>query len=393
VAPPSISKRVQGFTESVIREMTRVVDQLGGVNLAQGMPNFRPPQELLDAAHRAIDGDFHQYAITWGTRRLRRAIADKYKRFYGIDVDPERNVTVCCGSTETMLSTLLAVLNPGDEVIIFEPFYENYGPGCIISDARPVFVPLEPPEFSFDPDRLAKAVTPRTRAIIFNSPNNPTGKVFSRAELETIAALCLEHDLLAITDEIYEHIVYDGLGHTPIATLPGMAERTITISGISKSYSVTGWRVGWAIANPELSVGIRRAHDFVTVGAPHPFQEAAVTALGLPDAYYLRLREQYQARRELLWGYVEKAGFVAWKPRGAYYILTDVAHFLKRYGVEDDTAFAMWLIKNVGVATVPGSSFYAHPELGRTKIRFCFPKTDDMLRDAGERLLKLRSAS
>jgi aminotransferase len=369
--------------------MTRVVSQHGGVNLAQGMPNFRPPRELIDAAHRALEGDFHQYAITWGAPRLRRAIADKYRGFYGMDVDPERNVTVCCGSTETMLSTLLAVLNPGDEVIIFEPFYENYGPGCIISDAAPVFVPLEPPDFSFDPDRLARAVTPRTRAIVFNSPNNPTGKVFSRAELETIAALCIQRDLLAITDEIYEHIVYDGLGHTPIATLPGMAERTITISGISKSYSVTGWRVGWAIANPELSVGIRRAHDFVTVGAPHPLQEAAVTALGLPDAYYVRLREEYQARRDLLWGYVEKAGFVAWRPRGAYYILTDVAHFLKRYGVKDDTAFAMWLIKNVGVATVPGSSFYAHPELGRTKIRFCFPKTDDMLRDAGERLLRL----
>lgn len=387
----AISRRVQGFTESVIREMTRVVHQHGGVNLAQGMPNFRPPQELIDAAHKALEGDFHQYAITWGTPSLRRAVADKYRKFYGMDVDPERNVTVCCGSTETMLSTLLAVLNPGDEVIMFEPFYENYGPGCIISDAAPVFVPLEPPDFSFDPDRLAKAVTPRTRAIIFNSPNNPTGKVFSRAELEAIAALCLKHDLLAITDEIYEHIVYDGLGHTPIATLPGMAERTITISGISKSYSVTGWRVGWAIANPELSVGIRRAHDFVTVGAPHPLQEAAVTALGFPDAYYVRLSEEYQARRDLLWGYVEKAGFVAWKPRGAYYILTDVAHFLKRYGVQDDTAFAMWLIKNVGVATVPGSSFYAHPELGKTKIRFCFPKTDDMLHDAGERLLKLGS--
>ena len=386
-----ISRRVQGFTESVIREMTRVVAEHGGVNLAQGMPNFRPPQELIDAAHQALEGDFHQYAITWGTPRLRRAVADKYRKFYGMDADPERNVTICCGSTETMLSTLLAVLNPGDEVIIFEPFYENYGPGCIIADAQPVFVPLEPPDFSFDPDRLARAVTPRTRAIIFNSPNNPSGKVFSRAELEVIAALCLEHNLLAITDEIYEHIVYDGLGHTPIATLPGMAERTITISGISKSYSVTGWRVGWAIANPELSVGIRRAHDFVTVGAPHPLQEAAVTALGLPDAYYVRLREEYQARRDLLWGYVEKAGFIAWKPQGAYYILTDVAHFLKRYGVKDDTAFAMWLIKNIGVATVPGSSFYAHPELGRTKIRFCFPKTDDMLRDAGERLLKLPS--
>jgi aminotransferase len=381
---------VQGFTESVIREMTRVVQQYGGVNLAQGMPNFSPPPALIDAAHRALDGDFHQYAITWGTPRLRRAIADKYRTFYGMEVDPERHVTVCCGSTETMISTLLAVLDPGDEVIIFEPFYENYGPGCVIAGAVPIWVPLEPPDFSFDPDRLARAVTPRTKAIIFNSPNNPSGKVFSGADLQGIADLCLRHDLLAITDEIYEHIVYDGLGHTPIATLPGMAERTITISGVSKSYSVTGWRVGWAVAPPDLSVGIRRAHDFVTVGAPHPLQEAAVSALTLPGDYYVGLREAYQARRDLLYDYVERAGFVTWKPRGAYYILTDAAHFIKRQGLEDDTAFAMWLIKEIGVATVPGSSFYAHPELGRTKIRFCFPKTDDVLIGAGERLLKLR---
>jgi aspartate/methionine/tyrosine aminotransferase len=386
-----MSERVQGFTESVIREMTRVVNQHGGVNLAQGMPNFAPPKEVLDAAHRAIDGDFHQYAITWGTPSLRRAIADKYRAFYGMAIEPDLHVTVCCGSTETMLSTLLAVLNPGDEVIIFEPFYENYGPGCIISGAVPRFVPLEPPHFTFDPDRLRQAVTPRTKAIVFNSPNNPTGKVFSRAELQVIADLCLRHDLLAITDEIYEHIVYDGLGHTPIATLPGMAERTITISGISKSYSVTGWRVGYAVAPPDISVGIRRAHDFVTVGAPHPLQEAAVTALRLPEPYYVYLRESYQARRDLLWRYIESAGFVAWKPEGAYYILTDVAHFMKQVGVEDDTAFAMYLIKEIGVATVPGSSFYAHRELGRTKIRFCFPKTDDMLQDAGERLQKLRA--
>ncbi|HXU87561.1 MAG TPA: aminotransferase class I/II-fold pyridoxal phosphate-dependent enzyme [Methylomirabilota bacterium] len=386
-----ISERVQGFTESVIREMTRVVAQLGGVNLAQGMPNFPPPPELVAAAHRAIDGDFHQYAITWGAANLREAIADKYRAFYGMEVDPERHVTVCCGSTETMLSTLLAVLNPGDEVIIFEPFYENYGPGCIISGAKPVFVPLEPPDFAFDPDRLRRAVSPRTKAIVFNSPNNPSGKVFSRAELQTIADVCLEHGLLAITDEIYEHIVYDGLGHTPIATLPGMAERTITISGISKSYSVTGWRVGYAVAPEAISVGIRRAHDFVTVGAPAPLQEAAVTALRLPRDYYARLREAYQARRDLLWGYVERAGFVAWKPKGAYYILTDVTRFMKAVGIRDDYAFAMYLIKEVGVATVPGSSFYAHTELGRTKIRFCFPKTDDMLREAGERLQKLRA--
>ena len=386
-----ISRRVQGFTESVIREMTRVVAQLGGVNLAQGMPNFPPPPELIEAAHRAIDGDFHQYAITWGAPNLRGAIAEKYRVFYAMDVDPERHVTVCCGSTETMLSALLAVLNPGDEVIIFEPFYENYGPGCIISGAQPVFVPLEPPEFTFDPDRLRRAVTPRTKAIVFNSPNNPSGKVFTRAELQTIAEVCLEHDLLAITDEIYEHIVFDGLGHTPIATLPGMAERTITISGISKSYSVTGWRVGYAIAPEAISVGIRRAHDFVTVGAPAPLQEAAVTALRMPGDYYVRLREAYEARRDLLWGYIERAGFVAWKPHGAYYILTDVARFMKAAGIQDDYAFAMYLIKEVGVATVPGSSFYAHTELGRTKIRFCFPKTDDMLREAGERLQKLRA--
>jgi aminotransferase len=384
-----ISKRVQGFTESVIREMTRVNAQHGGINLAQGMPNFPPPRELVEAAHRALDGDFHQYAITWGAPSLRRAIADKYRRFYGMELDPDQHVTVCCGSTETMLATLLAVLNPGDEVIIFEPFYENYGPGCIIAGAAPVFVPLEPPDFSFDPDRLARAVSPRTRAIIFNSPNNPSGKVFSRAELQVIADLCLEHDLVAITDEIYEHILYDGEGHTPIATLPGMAERTVTISGISKSYSVTGWRVGYAVANPELSLGIRRAHDFITVGAPHPLQEAAVTALGFPDSYYVRLRERYQARRDLLFSQVEAAGFVAWKPRGAYYILTDAAHFMKQHGCEDDTAFAMFLVKEIGVATVPGSSFYAHPDLGRTKIRFCFPKTDDMLIEAGRRLQKL----
>ncbi|HEV2054923.1 MAG TPA: aminotransferase class I/II-fold pyridoxal phosphate-dependent enzyme [Methylomirabilota bacterium] len=385
-----ISKRVQGFTESVIREMTRINNQHNGINLAQGMPNFPPPKEIIEAAHRAIDGDFHQYAITWGTPRLRQAIADKYRRFYGMEVHPDRNVTVCCGSTEAMLATLMAVLNPGDEVIIFEPFYENYGPGCIMSQAEPVYVPLEPPDFSFDADRLRTAVSPRTRAIIFNSPNNPSGKVFSRAELQLIADVCLEHDLLAITDEIYEHILYDGETHIPIATLPGMADRTITISGISKSYSVTGWRIGYAVANAELSVGIRRAHDFITVGAPHPLQEAAVTALNLPDSYYVYLRESYEKRRDLLFGKVEEAGFKAFNPKGAYYILTDVAHWLPEYGCADDHEFAMFLVKEIGVATVPGSSFYSTKDLGRTKIRFCFPKTDDMLIEAGRRLQKLR---
>jgi aspartate/methionine/tyrosine aminotransferase len=384
-----ISKRVQGFTESVIREMTRVSAQYGGVNLAQGFPNFPPPRVLVEAAHKALDGDFHQYAITWGARNLREAIAQKFERFYGHRVDPERQVTVCCGSTEAMLATLLAVLDPGDEIVIFEPFYENYGPGSIISGAKPVFVPLEPPDFSFDPDRLARAFTPRTRAIVFNSPNNPTGKVFSLRELELIAELCQRHNVIAITDEIYEHMVYDGLRHIPIATLPGMADRTVTISGVSKSYSVTGWRIGYTISPPEIAVGIRRAHDFVTVGAPAPLQEAAVTALNLPDSYYVSLREAYQARRDLLRGQLDKAGFRTFEPQGAYYILTECAHFLERYGLSDDTAFAMYLIKEVGVATVPGSSFYAHPELGRTKIRFCFPKTDDVLLEAGQRLQRL----
>ena len=384
-----ISKRVQGFTESVIREMTRVSAQYGGVNLAQGFPNFPPPRVLVEAAHRALDGDFHQYAITWGARNLREAIAQKFERFYGHRVDPERQVTVCCGSTEAMLSTLLAVLDPGDEIVIFEPFYENYGPGSIISGAKPVFVPLEPPDFSFDPDQLARAFTPRTRAIVFNSPNNPTGKVFSLRELEIIAELCQRHNVIAITDEIYEHMVYDRLRHIPLATLPGMADRTVTISGVSKSYSVTGWRIGYTISPPEIAVGIRRAHDFVTVGAPAPLQEAAVTALNLPDSYYVGLRDAYQARRDLLRGQLDKAGFRTFEPQGAYYILTECAHFLERYGLPDDTAFAMYLIKEVGVATVPGSSFYAHPELGRTKIRFCFPKTDDVLLEAGQRLQRL----
>jgi len=384
-----ISKRVQGFTESVIREMTRLNNQYGGVNLAQGMPNWTPPRELLEAAHRAIEGDFHQYAITWGARNLRQAIAAKFERFYGLPVDPETQVVVTCGSTEAMLSTLLAVLDPGDEVVVFEPFYENYGPGAIIAGAEAVYVPLEPPGFTFDPDRLAAAFGPRTKAIILNSPNNPTGKVFTRPELEVIAELCIRHGVIAVTDEIYEHIVYDGLGHTPIATLPGMAERTVTISGLSKSYSITGWRIGYTIASPELTLGIRRAHDFVTVGAPAPLQEAAVTALTLPEAYYTWLRETYQAKRDLLLGLLEKAGFRCFKPSGAYYILTDVAHFMAEGGFADDTAFARYLVKEIGVATVPGSSFYAHPELGRTEIRFCFPKTDEVLEEAGRRLLAL----
>jgi aspartate/methionine/tyrosine aminotransferase len=381
-----ISKRVQGFTESVIREMTRVNNQYDGINLAQGMPNFPPPRELVEAAHRALDGDFHQYAITWGTPRLRRAIAEKYRRFYGMEVEPDRHVTVCCGSTETMLATLLAVLNPGDEVIIFEPFYENYGPGCIIAGAVPIWVPLEPPDFGFDPDRLARAVTPRTRAIVFNSPNNPSGKVFSRAELQQIADLCLRHDLLAITDEIYEHIVYDGAGHTPIATLPGMAERTITINGMSKTYSVTGWRVGWAIAPPVLTNAIRKVHDFLTVGAAAPLQEAGALALDLPASYYDSLARGYDARRQRLIPILERAGFRVYRPGGAYYVMTEIGGL----GWDDDVAFARHLVEEVGVAVVPGSSFYQDPAHGRGQVRFAFCKKEETLAEAERRLSKLK---
>jgi aminotransferase len=383
-----ISQRVQGFTESVIREMTRVNNQYDGINLAQGMPNFPPPRELVEAAHRALDGDFHQYAITWGTPRLRRAICEKYRRFYGMELDPERHVTVCCGSTETMLATLLAVLNPGDEVIIFEPFYENYGPGCIIAGAKPIWVPLEPPDFGFDPDRLARAVTPRT------GPSSSTaqqslgeGLLPSRAPADR-GRLPQARSPRHHRRDLRAHRLQRRRAHAHRdPARDGRPHRHHL--GISKSYSVTGWRVGYAIASAELSLGIRRAHDFITVGAPHPLQEAAVTALEFPDSYYTYLRESYQARRDLLFDQVEAAGFIAWKPRGAYYILTEAAHFMKRYDCADDTAFAMHLIKEVGVATVPGSSFYAHAELGRTKIRFCFPKTDDMLIEAGRRLQKL----
>jgi aminotransferase len=389
-----ISERVQGFTESVIREMTRVVSERGGVNLAQGMPNFRPPQAVIDAAHRALDGDFHQYAITWGAAGLRGAIADKYRTFYGLDVDPERHVTVCCGATETMISTLLAVLNPGDEVIVFEPFYENYGPDTILADARPVYVPLEP-GLPLDLDRLAAAFTSRTRAIIVNTPSNPSGRVLTRAELEAIAEVCIRYDALAVTDEIYEHIRFDG-PHIPIATLPGMRERTVTISGASKTFSVTGWRIGWILAPAGLTDAIRKVHDFLTVGAPAPLQEAIAAALdGLPPSFYEELATMYRGKRDLLHSALVAAGFRCRQPEGAYYILTDFAGLgpaTSEAPTLDDTAFAIWLSREVGVTPVPGSSFYRDGG-GRSLVRFVFCKTDDILVEAARRLGTLRGVA
>ena len=380
-----LAARTENFTESVIREMTRLNALHGGINLAQGFPNFAAPAALKEAAKRAIDADINQYAITWGAKSLRDAIARTYAELYGMSVDPETTITVTCGATEAMISTLLAIVDPGDEVVVLEPFYENYGPDTDIAGAKPVYVALRPPENVFDPDELRAAFSARTKAIIVNTPNNPTGRVFTRKELELIASLCIEHDAIAVTDEIYEHIRYEGT-HIPIATLPGMAERTVTISGASKTFSVTGWRVGWIVAPPSLSGGIRKVHDFVTVGAPAPLQEAVAAGLALGRAYYDKLGAEYRARRDILMRGLEVAGFAPRLPEGAYYILCDITPF----GFDDDTEFANWLVKTVGVAGVPGSSFYSRRELGRHLIRFTFCKTHDVLVAAAGRLARTK---
>jgi aspartate/methionine/tyrosine aminotransferase len=377
-----ISRKAASFTESVIRDMTRLAMAHDAVNLAQGFPDFACPPELKKAASDAIEADLNQYAITWGARDFRQAIAAKTERHYpDWSVDPETEITVTCGATEGMIAAMLGVLNPGDEVVVFEPFYENYGPDAILTDAVPRYVTLHEPDWAIDPDELRAAVGPKTRGIVVNTPHNPTGKVFSREELELIAELCVEHDLVAFTDDIYEHIVYAGR-HLPLATLPGMAERTVAINSLSKTYSVTGWRVGWVIAPPNLTTGIRKVHDFLTVGAAAPLQAAGAVALGLPDAYYAQLADGYRQRRDLLVGALDAAGFRTWVPDGAYYVMTDISSLTDA----DDVTFARAFTASPGVATVPGSSFYSRPELGRTKVRFAFPKRLETLREAAARL-------
>ena len=383
------SHKASLFRESVIREMTRLVNAnpKGGVNLAQGFPDFSCPEELKEAACAAVRADVNQYAITWGAKDFRQAIARKFARFGGFEIDPEAEITVCCGATETMISTFLAVVDPGDEVVIFEPFYENYGPDAILSGAVPRFVRLSPPDFEIDWKVLEAAFTEKTKAIVINTPNNPTGKVFTRAELERIADLCKKHDVLAITDEIYEHIIFDGAEHVRLATLPGMRERTITINALSKTYSVTGWRIGYAIAPPEITNALRKVHDFLTVGAPAPLQRAAVAAMALPDAYYRSLAIEYEERRDFLLAGLDNAGFKSTKPRGAYYVMSDFSAF----GFDgDDQAFARYLIKEIGVAGVPGSSFFSNPKDGEKIIRFCFPKKMETLAEAVKRLERLK---
>jgi aminotransferase len=380
-----LAERVNYFSESVIREMTRLANQHGAINLGQGMPDFEAPQELKDAACKAIQDGFNQYAITWGAPVLRQAIAAKMQRFNGIACDPDQNITVCCGATECMMAAMLALVDAGDEVIIFQPFYENYGPDARLSGATPVWVPLHAPDWRFDPDELRKAFSPRTKAIIINTPNNPTGRVFTHAELTLIAELCQEFNAYALSDEIYEYIRYVDTPHISIATLPGMAERTVTISGLSKTFSITGWRLGYCVAPAEITRGIRKAHDFLTVGAPHPLQVAGAAALALPDSYYAKLATDYRRRRDLFLPYLQQAGFEFSVPEGAYYVMTDV----KNLGGTDDTEFVRQMIRTIGVSAVPGSSFYAPKERGFTKVRFMWAKKDETLHAAGERLLRL----
>ena len=382
-----ISTKAAQFTESVIREMTRLAIRHGAINLSQGFPDFGAPGVLKQAAADAIFADVNQYAITWGAKNFRDALADKTKRYLGIDVDPEREITVCCGSTEGMIDALLAVINPGDEVIVFEPFYENYGPDAIISGATPRYVQLRRPDWSFDPDELAAAFNNKTKAIILNTPNNPTGKVFTREELRLIADLCQKWDVLAITDEIYEHILYDGAEHISIVTLEDMRERTIVINGMSKTYSVTGWRVGYIIAPPEITGAIRKMHDFMTVGAPAPLQDAGAIALRLPESYYLELAEHYQVRRDRLLKVLGDTGFAPIVPKGAYYIMCDIGS----WGFPNDVEFARFLVTEIGVAAVPGSSFFRSPEAGKDLIRFTFCKKEETLAAAEERLKKLQT--
>ncbi|HUF04316.1 MAG TPA: aminotransferase class I/II-fold pyridoxal phosphate-dependent enzyme [Aridibacter sp.] len=395
-----VSKRAASFTESVIREMTREAAKHGAVNLSQGFPDFAAPEEIKRKAQEAIADDFNQYAITWGTKDFRDAITAKTKWFLGLDIDPETEITVTCGSTEGMIAGMMAVLDEGEEVVVFEPFYENYAPDAILSGAKPVHVPLRYTDegWHFDRDELSAAFNPRTKAIILCNPNNPTGKVFSRDEMEFIAGLCREYEVLCFTDEIYEHIIFDKTQkpeadrmprpeHISMAQIEGMRERTVVVNSLSKTYSVTGWRVGYCIAPPDITNAIRKVHDFLTVGAAHPLQKAGAFALSLPESYYDELQADYQKKRDIIVPVLQDVGFKCDYPEGAYYVMTDISDF----GFANDVDFTMHLIREIGVAVVPGSSFYHSPELGHQQVRFCFCKKDETLEAAAERLLKLRN--
>jgi aminotransferase len=403
IARRMLSAKAEQFTESVIREMTRLALKHNAVNLSQGFPDFAAPEEIKEAARQAISDDINQYAITWGAKPLRDAIVEKFERTQGVRVDPEREITICCGSTEAMMSAMMAIINPGDEIVVFEPFYENYGPDAILSGATPRFVKMRPPVdensfWSYDEKELAAAFGPHTKAIILNTPNNPTGKVFTRAELEFIRDLCVRWNAFCITDEIYEHILYDGAEHISMARIDGMRERTIVINGMSKTYSVTGWRVGWAIASPDATNSIRKVHDFLTVGAAAPLQQAGAIALRSPQSYYDKLAANYAEKRARLLKILELAGFTVFKPRGAYYIMTDISRFpdpdSRRFvAATKDVAFAKYLVEEIGVATVPGSSFYNDARDGANHVRFTFCKKESTLAAAESRLAKLAAGT
>ena len=383
--------------------MTRLARLHNAVNLSQGFPDFEAPQAIKDAACAAIQAEQNQYAPPYGTKALRDAIASDFTLRYGVDIVADEQVTVCCGSTEAMMASMLSCIDPGDEVIVFEPFYENYGPDAVLAGAEPRYVRMREPgrgprdadfaswgrEWRFDPDELKAAFTNRTRAIVINSPNNPTGKVFTRDELQLIADLCQKWDVLAISDEIYERIVFGGNAHVPMAAIPGMADRTITTGGLSKTYSVTGWRIGWAISPAPLTGGIRKLHDFLTVAAPTPFHDAGVSALSLPDAFYAGLAKDYETKRDLMMDILGRHGFTAYQPGGAYYVMADVS----RFGFSSDSEFAQYLVKEIGVATVPGSSFYIDPAAAPQTVRFCFSKRDETLHEADRRLARLSVTS
>jgi aspartate/methionine/tyrosine aminotransferase len=383
------AKRLSQFADSVFGEMTRLARLHNAVNLSQGFPDFEAPQTIKDAACAAIQGEQNQYAPPHGTKAFRDAIASDFSRRFGVPLIADEQVTVCCGSTEAMMATMLACVDPGDEVIVFEPFYENYGPDAILAGAEPKYVRLREPDWRFDPDELKQAFSNRTRAIVINSPNNPTGKVFTREELLLVAELCQKWDVLAISDEIYERVVFAGHAHVPMASLPGMAERTVTTGGLSKTYSVTGWRIGWAISPQALTGGIRKVHDFLTVAAPTPFHDAGVAALSLPDSFYTHLAADYQAKRDLMIDILGRHGFTAYQPGGAYYVMADVS----RFGFASDSEFAQYLVKEIGVATVPGSSFYSDPASAPQTVRFCFSKRDETLFEADRRLARLQVTS
>jgi aspartate/methionine/tyrosine aminotransferase len=385
-----VSRKANQFTESVIREMTREAMKHGAVNLSQGFPDFAAPEDIKRVAMQAIAGDVNQYAITWGAKDFRDAIARKTKWYLGFEIDPETEITVTCGSTEGMISAMMATVDPGDEVIVFEPFYENYAPDAILSDATPRYVPLRAPDWIFDASELRAAFSAKTKAIIICNPNNPTGKVFTRDEMEFIASLCQEFDALCFTDEIYEHILYPRAGaqiaHISMAQIEGMRDRTVIVNSMSKTYSVTGWRVGYCLASPEITSAIRKVHDFLTVGAAAPLQAAGAYALSLPPSYYEQLQQDYEARRDLILPELGRAGFGTFRPDGAYYVMTDISGF----GFKNDVEFTRHLIREIGVACVPGSSFYSDPVKGSQQVRFCFCKKDETLMLAAERLKKLR---